>query len=98
MKQRIWLSPPHLSGKELHYIQEAFASNYVTTAGENIDRFEKALCGYTGAAYAVALSSGTAAIHLALLVAGVAQGDEVLCSSFTFVATANPILYLKAIP
>jgi len=98
MKQRIWLSPPHLSGKELQYVQDAFASNYVTTAGENIDRFEKILCDYTGAAYAVALSSGTAAIHLALIAAGIQQGDEVLCSSFTFVATANPILYQKAVP
>lgn len=98
MKQRIWLSPPHLSGKEITYIQQALSSNYVTTAGENIDAFEKAICNYTGASYAVALSSGTAAIHLALLTAGVGAGDEVLCSSFTFVATANPILYCGAIP
>ena len=98
MKPRIWLSPPHLGSKELSYIQDAFSSNYISTVGANIDRFEKSICDYTGASYAVALSSGTAAIHLGLIAAGVQQSDEVLCSTFTFVATANPILYLKAIP
>ena len=98
MKPRIWLSPPHLGGKELSYIQDAFSSNYISTVGANIDCFEKSICDYTGSSYAIALSSGTAAIHLGLIAAGVQQGDEVLCSTFTFVATANPILYQKAIP
>jgi dTDP-4-amino-4,6-dideoxygalactose transaminase len=96
--KKIWLSPPHMSGGEMKYIQEAFESNWVAPMGPNVDAFEKELCAYTNAQYAVALNSGTAAIHLALISLGVGQGDEVICSSFTFSATANPIAYLGATP
>jgi pyridoxal phosphate-dependent aminotransferase EpsN len=96
--RRIFLSPPHMSGAEMPFIQKAFDENYITTAGSNIRHFEQALAQVTGRAYAVALNSGTAAIHLALRIIGVRPGEEVLCSSFTFTATANPILYEKARP
>ena len=95
---RIFLSPPHMAGTEMAFIQKAFDENYITTAGRNIHDFEKELCRFTGAAHAVALNSGTAAIHLALVLLGVAPGDEVICPSFSFVASANPILYQQATP
>jgi dTDP-4-amino-4,6-dideoxygalactose transaminase len=95
---RIFLSPPHMSGAEMGFIRQAFAENYITTAGSNVGHFEQELCRLTGSAYAVALNSGTAAIHLALRVLGLQAGEEVLCSTFTFIATANPILYEKAVP
>jgi dTDP-4-amino-4,6-dideoxygalactose transaminase len=98
MDNFIYLSPPHLSGKEGHYIQKALDSNWVTTTGENILTFEKAIREFTGAKHAVALNSGTAALHLALILAGVGPGDEVLCATFTFAATANPIRYQQALP
>jgi dTDP-4-amino-4,6-dideoxygalactose transaminase len=97
-KERIWLSPPHMGGEEMKYIEQAFEGNWVAPLGPNIEAFEKELCEYTGASNAVALSSGTAAIHLALIILGVQSGDEVVCSSFTFSATANPIAYLGATP
>ncbi|MEO6686985.1 MAG: aminotransferase class I/II-fold pyridoxal phosphate-dependent enzyme [Dyadobacter sp.] len=96
--KKVWLSPPHLSGKELKYIQEAFDSNWVAPLGLNVDAFEQKLANYVGVDHSVALSSGTAAIHLALIMAGVGQGDVVICPTFTFAASANPIVYLKAIP
>lgn len=95
---RIWLSPPHLNGSELEYIQDALQKNWITTAGDNIVAFEESLRNYTNAKYAVALNSGTAAIHLALILLGVKEGDEVICPTLTFAATANPIFYLKAKP
>ncbi|MCE7062870.1 aminotransferase class I/II-fold pyridoxal phosphate-dependent enzyme [Dyadobacter sp. CY343] len=98
MNYRIWLSPPHMSGGELKYVQEAFDSNWIAPAGPNIRHFENELAQYTGAKYAVALASGTAAVHLALCALGIEKGDIVLCQSLTFVATANPILYLGATP
>ncbi|MGG7666868.1 DegT/DnrJ/EryC1/StrS family aminotransferase [Dyadobacter sp. BHUBP1] len=98
MHYKIHLSPPHMSGRELKYIQEAFESNWIAPVGPNIDAFEVELCQYTGSRYALALSSGTAAIHLALLTLGVGKGDIVLCQSLTFVATANPIMYVGATP
>lgn len=98
MKYRIHLSPPHMSGREMPYIQEAFDKNYIAPVGSNIDAFEETLCQYTGCKYALALSSGTAALHLALAALGVGQGDIVLCQSLTFVATANPIRYVGATP
>ena len=94
----IWLSPPHMSGRELNYIREAFTDNQVAPVGRHIDRFEQELAEYTGIAHAAALSSGTAALHLALILCGVEEGDDVLCPSFTFAATANPIRYQKATP
>jgi dTDP-4-amino-4,6-dideoxygalactose transaminase len=98
MNKRVYLSPPHLSGKELDYVHAAFAANWIAPVGPDINAFEAEMCAATGAAHALALSSGTAAIHLALILAGVKAGDEVLCSSFTFGGSAFPITYLGATP
>ncbi|QIL77185.1 DegT/DnrJ/EryC1/StrS family aminotransferase [Hymenobacter sp. HDW8] len=95
---RIFLSPPHLGRHELNYVHKAIEDNWVAPAGPNITGFEADICQFTGAPHCVALNSGTAAIHLGLILLGVEAGDEVLCSSFTFVATANPIVYLSATP
>jgi dTDP-4-amino-4,6-dideoxygalactose transaminase len=95
---RIYLSPPHLGRHELNYVHKAIEDNWVAPAGPNITGFEADICAATGAAHCVALVSGTAALHLGLVLLGVGPGDEVLCSSFTFVATANPILYVGATP
>ncbi len=95
---RLYLSPPHMSGRELEYVNEAFASNWIAPLGPMVDAFEKEMCDYTGSKNALALSSGTAAIHLALLLLNVKQGDEVLCSSFTFAGSAFPINYCGAVP
>lgn len=95
---RLYLSPPHMSGKELEYIHEAFASNWIAPIGPMVDAFEKEMCGYTGSPHAAAVSSGTAALHLALLLLGVRQGDEVICSSFTFAGSVFPITYCGATP
>lgn len=99
MNKKIWLSLAHMGGKEQQFIQEAFDTNWVVPLGPNVDGFEKDLESYIGGNKSiVALSSGTAAIHLALLQMGVGPGDEVICQSFTFAATANPIKYLGAEP
>lgn len=98
MSKRIYLSPPHMSGKELHLVQRAFQDNWIAPAGPNLAQFEEQFCDYTGARHAVALSSGTAAIHLALLVIGVQTGDEVLVSTLTFAGSVNPIVYTGAKP
>ncbi|MBW7467760.1 pyridoxal phosphate-dependent aminotransferase EpsN [Pontibacter aydingkolensis] len=95
---RIFLSVPQMGGHEKNYVQKAIEDNWVTTAGPNLPGFEHDICQHTNARHAVALSSGTAAIHLALRLVGISAGDEVLCSTFTFVASANPILYLGASP
>ncbi|RSK35969.1 DegT/DnrJ/EryC1/StrS family aminotransferase [Hymenobacter metallilatus] len=95
---RLYLSPPHLGRHELNYLHKAVEDNWVAPIGPNLDGFERDICEFTGAGHCVALSSGTAAIHLGLRLLGVGPGDEVLCPSFTFVATANPILYLGARP
>ena len=95
---KIWLSSPHLTGEEQKYVKEAFDTNWVAPLGPNVDGLEQDICKYTGANYCAALSSGSAAIHLALIMLGVEENDEVLCSSFTFSATVNPIRYQKAIP
>lgn len=95
---RIHLSPPHMGGEELRLVQEAFASNWIAPMGPHVDAFEREFCERVGASHAAALSSGTAAIHLALKLAGVGPGDEVFCSTLTFVASANPIVYLGAAP
>jgi dTDP-4-amino-4,6-dideoxygalactose transaminase len=87
-----------MSGAEMSFIQKAFDENYITTAGSNIRHFEQAIGQLTGRAHAVALNSGTAAIHLALRIIGLQPGEDVLCSTFTFTATANPIRYEKAQP
>jgi dTDP-4-amino-4,6-dideoxygalactose transaminase len=98
MNQKIWLSSPHMSGEEMKYINEAFATNWIAPLGPNVDKFEKELAHYLSVKSCAALSSGSAAIHLALIVLGVKNGDEVLCSSFTFAASANPVVYLGATP
>ena len=98
MNQRIWLSSPHMSGNEMKYIREAFDKNYVAPVGENIEALEKALCEHLGVSHAVALNTGTAAMHLALINLGVGQGDEVIVSDLTFCASVNPILYQGATP
>ncbi|RLA60062.1 MAG: aminotransferase DegT [Epsilonproteobacteria bacterium] len=95
---KLFLSPPHMSGKEQQYIAEVFESNYIAPLGAFVDRFEDTLRGYVGAKYALALSSATAGLHLALRVLGVKKDDYVLASSFTFVASVNAILYQNAKP
>ena len=100
MKDKIFLSSPHMSdeGYEMQYINEAFDTNWIAPLGKNVDMFEKELSDYVGSKLAAALSSGTAAIHLALKAVGVSKGDIVFCSSLTFSASVNPILYEGAIP
>ncbi len=98
MKDRIWLSSPHMGGEEIRFIEKAFSENWIAPLGPNVDGFEEDLCEYTGAGHAAALSTGTAAIHLALILLGVERGDEVICQSFTFSASANPIVYQGAKP
>ena len=98
MSKRIFLSPPHMGGQELKYINEAFASNYIAPVGPQVDAFEKEFAEIVGTKYAAAVSSGTAALHLALRYVGVGPGDEVFGSTFTFVASANAILYQGARP
>lgn len=95
---RIYLSPPHIGDLEEQFVAEAFASNWVAPLGPQVDQFEDEFCEFVGARHAVALSSGTAAIHLALILAGVQPDDEVLVSTLTFVASVNPVLYLGARP
>ena len=99
MNKKIWLSLAHMGGREQEYIKEAFDTNWVVPLGPNVNAFEESLINYIGKdKKVVALSAGTAAIHLALLQLGVGQGDEVICQSFTFSASANPICYLGATP
>lgn len=99
MKNKIWLSLAHMGGKEQEYIKEAFDTNWVVPLGSNVDAFEKAIEDYiVENKRVVVLNSGTAAIHLGLLQLGVGPGDEVICQSFTFTASANPIVYLGASP
>jgi len=95
---RIFLSPPHMSGKEQQYIAEVFDSNYIAPIGPFVDRFEKSICEYTGAQCALATNTATAALHLALRVLGVGSGDYVLASSFTFIGSVNAVLYQNAHP
>jgi len=95
---RVFLSPPNMSGKEQEYIKKVFESNYIAPLGEYVNKFEESIKSYTGAKDALALSAGTAALHLALRVLGVKEGDFVLASSFTFMASVSPILYEKATP
>lgn len=96
--KRIYISPPHMGAKEQQFIKEAFDNNWISPVGPHINQFEQEIADYTGAHGAVALSSGTAALHLALRYFGVGKGDNVFCSSLTFVASANPILYEGATP
>ena len=99
MKNEIWLSSPHMGGNEINFIHEAFEQNWIAPLGPNVGGFEKDLKNYLNHDVEVAaLSSGTAALHLALIILGIKQGDEVLCQSLTFSASANPIVYVGATP
>ena len=95
---RIWLSLPQMCGKELEFVQEAFATNWISPAGPNINGFESELSQYLNNYSVAALSSGTAAIHLALIILGIQRHDEVICSSFTFAGSCNPVVYQGAKP
>ena len=97
-KNKIWLSSPTMHGPELEYIKEAYESNWMSTVGENIDEAEKAVCEKVGCKYAVALSAGTASLHMAVKLAGVKPGEKVFCSDMTFAATVNPVVYEGGIP
>jgi dTDP-4-amino-4,6-dideoxygalactose transaminase len=96
--QRIYLSPPHMSGLEQEFVAEAFATNWVAPVGPHVEAFEREFCEVTGARHAAAVSSGTAALHLALRLVGVGPGDAVFVSTFTFAASVNPIVYLGGEP
>jgi dTDP-4-amino-4,6-dideoxygalactose transaminase len=98
MNKKIWLSSPHMDGSELELVKDAFESNWIAPLGPHVDGFEQELANYTGTRHAAALSAGTAALHLALILSGVQPGDEVICQSFTFSASANPIVYVGATP
>lgn len=98
MPQKIYLSPPHMGGLEQQYVAESFATNWIAPAGPQIEAFETEFANYVGADYALAVSSGSAALHLALIELGITAGDEVLISSLTFAASAFPVLYLGATP
>ncbi len=98
MQERIFLSPPHMSGKEESFVKEAFASNWIAPLGPFVDRFERELGEYLGGKYVCATASGTSALHLGLMVLGVKSGDRVYCSDFTFSATTNIIRYCNAEP
>jgi len=97
-KKRIYLSPPHLSGEELKYVTDAFESNWIAPLGPHVDAFEKEFSTFLGIGHAAALSSGTAALHLAVRMLGVQPGDEVICPTLTFCATANAVIYEGARP
>ena len=98
MKNKIWLSSPHIGINELHYVNEAFVTNWIAPLGPHVNAFEQGLQVQTKSSHAAALSSGTSAIHLALILLGVKAGDFVFCQSITFSASANPIAYQGAIP
>ena len=99
-KTKIWLASPHMSKEkyEMQYVQEAFDTNWIAPLGPNVNEFEKEFAARIGAKHAVALSSGTAAVHMALKAAGVGKGDTVFCQDLTFSASANPIIYQNAVP
>jgi dTDP-4-amino-4,6-dideoxygalactose transaminase len=98
VSQRIWLSSPHLGEEETAFVDDAFRTNWIAPLGPHVDGFEREIAAYAGVGHAAALSSGTAAIHLGLLLLGVQPGDTVFCSSLTFVGSSNPILYCGARP
>ena len=100
MKEKIYLASPHMSdeGYEKEYVNEAFETNWIAPLGENVNKFEEELCAYVGSQNGAALSAGTAAIHMALKATGVEKDDIVFCSSLTFSASANPIIYQNATP
>ena len=97
-KKKIWLASPTMHGQELKYMQEAYDTNWMSTLGANINEIEQMACTKTGCKYAVALSSGTAALHMAMKLAGVKRGEKVFCADMTFAATVNPVIYEGAEP
>ena len=97
-RARIYLSPPHMGGEEIEFVRKAFHSNYIAPLGPQVDAFEREFCEKIGASHGLALTSGTAALHLALQVVGVEPGDDVLTSTLTFIGSASPIIYLGARP
>lgn len=97
-KTKVWLSSPTMHGEEMKYMAEAYETNWMSTIGKNIDTVEQGICRKVGCKYAVALSAGTAALHLAVKLAGVNQGEQVFCSDLTFDATVNPVVYEGGIP
>ena len=99
LEKKVWLSSPTMhNGEEMKYVTEAYETNWMSTVGENINEVEKITCEKVGCKYAVALSAGTAALHLAIKLAGVKRGDRVFCSDMTFAATVNPVMYEGATP
>ena len=96
--QRIYLSPPHLSGREQRYVQDVFASNWIAPLGPHVDAFEQEFAEEVGAPHALALASGTAALHLALILLGVGRGDDILVSTLTFAGGVYPVVYLGGRP
>ena len=96
--EKVWLSSPTMHGDELKYVTEAYKTNWMSTVGANINEVEKQICKKVGCKYAVALSAGTAALHLAVKLAGVKPGDKVFCSDMTFDATVNPVVYEGGVP
>ena len=97
-EQKVWLSSPTMHGEELEYIKEAFDTNWMSTVGKNIDETERMACEKAGCKYAVALSAGTAALHMAVKLAGIKPGQKVFCSDMTFDATVNPVVYEGGVP
>lgn len=97
-EEKIWLSSPTMHGDEIKYITQAYETNWMSTIGKNINETERLICEKVGCKYAVALSAGTAALHLAVKLAGVKQGDTVFCSDMTFDATVNPVVYEGGVP
>jgi UDP-N-acetylbacillosamine transaminase len=98
MNKRHFLSAPCMSGKELDYIKDVFDSNYIAPLGEYVNKFEDSIKNYTSSKNALAVTSGTAAIHLALRILGIKEGDDVLASSFTFIGSVSAIMYQNANP
>lgn len=94
-QEKVWLSSPTMHGEEQLYVNEAFDTNWVSTVGANLDKLEEGICAQVGCQFAVALSAGTAALHLAVKLAGIKHGDRVFCSDMTFAATVNPVTYEK---
>ncbi len=97
-ENKVWLSSPTMHGEEMKYVQQAYDTNWMSTIGENIDEVEKSICEQIGCQYAVSLSTGTAALHMAVKLAGVQRGDKIFCSDMTFAATVNPAVYEGAEP
>lgn len=98
LDQHVYLSSPTMHGPELQYMTEAYETNWMSTVGANINEVEKQVAEYVGCGYAVALSAGTAALHLCMRLAGVKLGDHVMCSDMTFDATVNPVVYEGGVP